>query len=270
MSFYSLTCRHHLRICKIISLIFRHVRRNSWTASFRQQIERPKCWRFEWCELNGAAFEGVDHIQQSPAMRGQISDKTTCSYRKIWKYIFAWFWTAFSISTRTSLIGICPEHPRTWFQIFWIYSDNFRYTFKRCSLLFYFLHVYLPLIFDKTYDKAKLKGRVESLRMVQATAGRLRKNWEMKWSTSTCRMVILILHGVCSAMVNCWYMLDDAGATQVVSFVGTKVFKWTVLFRAGEMPDVMMYLKYTPAVVPNRWRTFVISCDFGRPFQVIS
>ena len=74
-SFYFPACRPHLRIFKIISIVFWHLRRNSWAANFRQQIERPKCWRFECCdhELNGAAFEGVDHIQQTPAVRGQIS-----------------------------------------------------------------------------------------------------------------------------------------------------------------------------------------------------
>ena len=108
-SFYFPACRPHFRIFKIISIVFWHLRRNSWAANFRQQIERPKCWRFECCdhELNGAAFEGVDHIQQTPAVRGQISVLHNVQLQKDLKIHL---WMILKQHYLYCLIGICPEH----------------------------------------------------------------------------------------------------------------------------------------------------------------
>lgn len=53
--------------------------------------------------------------------------------------------------------------------------------------------------------------------------------------------VVLYVFSVIT-VVNCWYMLDDAGATQVFPLLLLLQCLWTVLFGAGEMPDVMMYL----------------------------
>ena len=271
---YFLACRHHLRICKIIFIVFWHLRRNSWAASFRQQIERPKCWRFKcWDhELIGASLEGVDHIQQTPAVGGQISDKqraaterseNTCLYDFKRHYLYC-------------LIGIYPEH-------------DFR--------LFEDIQTILD-IYSNVVGKLMTRRSWRAVLRACAWFRRQLEGWERiemgccldeRWRSDQPAHVGLLL------MLSIFYMfLQYSGKLLVragwcwcytsVSFVfATTVFVNSTVWSRGNARCDDVSIRYTPIVLficSGMCLKFVVGSEslediceqlwFGRPFQVIS